>query len=153
MRNSRNRSLPNSTVAAVPCWIALLVAIAIPCNAIPAEITVIANLSVKASVLSAAELRGVFLETKTSLADGSRVEPVLLKTGSAHERFLKGFLGKSNAALETYYRGLVFTGRGLMPAIRDSEQEVVAYVARTRGAIGYVSVGANLGNVKVLAVQ
>jgi ABC-type phosphate transport system substrate-binding protein len=127
--------------------------IAAPGQAIPAEIRVIANPSIKSSVLSAAELRGVFLETKTSLADGNRAEPVLLKAGPAHETFVRHFLGKTNTALEAYYRSLVFTGRGLMPASRDTEDEVVAYVARTPGAIGYVSNTASLASVKILEIK
>ena len=42
-----------------------------------ADIKVIANPSVKASEMSVDELKGVFLATKTSLSDGSHVEPVL----------------------------------------------------------------------------
>ena len=54
--------------------------------------------------MSADELKGVFLATKTTLSDGSHVEPVIVKGGPVHEAFLKAYLGKSDAALETYYR-------------------------------------------------
>jgi TonB family protein len=39
-----------------------------------------------------------------------------------------------------------------MPREMSSDAEMVAYVARTRGAIGYVSGGANTDSVKVLTV-
>jgi len=38
-------------------------------------------------------------------------EPVLEKGGAAHEAFVKEYLGKTDTALQTYYRGLVFMGR------------------------------------------
>jgi len=41
--------------------------------------------------------------------------------------------------LQAYYSTLVFTGRGFTPKALESDAEVVAYVARTRGTVGYVS--------------
>jgi len=117
------------------------------------EVKVIANAGVTASSVSADELRGVFLVTKTALHDGSHVEPVLEKSGAAHEFFVKEYLGKTDAALQTYYRSLVFTGKASMPKAFASDADVVAYVAKTRGAIGYVSAGASTAGVKVLEVQ
>ena len=54
--------------------------------------------------------------------------------------------------MRTYYLGLVFTGKGSVPKEFGSDAEVVAYVARTRGAIGYVSVAASVEGVKTLVV-
>jgi len=118
-----------------------------------AELKVIANPSVGASSVTADELKGVFLATKTSLSDGSHVEPVLEKGGPAHESFLKEYLGKTDAALQTYYRSLLFTGKGIMPKTLASDAEVVEYVAKTKGTIGYVSAGANTSGVKTLEVR
>lgn len=118
-----------------------------------ADVKVIANASVGASSVSAEELKGVFLDTKSSLSDGSHVEPVLLKGGATHEAFLKDYVGKSGPALETYYRSLVFTGKGSMPKAFGSDAEVVAYVEKTKGAVGYVSATANTGSTKVLEVK
>lgn len=118
-----------------------------------ADLKVIANRSIGASEVSLEELKGVFLATRTSLSDGSHVEPVLEKDGPVHEAFLKGYLSKSDAALQTYYRSLVFTGKGSMPKMLATDAEVVAYVAKTKGAIGYVSVGASTAGVKTLDIK
>jgi TonB family protein len=115
------------------------------------NVKVIANSSVKADAISAADLRRVFLEERIALADGSHVEPVLEKGGPVHVAFLE-YLGISEDDLQTYYRTLVFTGKGSMPKELGSDAEVVAYVARTRGAIGYVSSAASLEGVKTLAI-
>jgi hypothetical protein len=88
-----------------------------------ADLKVIANPSVSASSVSAEELKGVFLATKTSLGDGSHVEPVLTKGGPVHEAFVKQYLGKTDAALQTYYRSLVFTGKASMPKISMPTQK------------------------------
>jgi hypothetical protein len=118
-----------------------------------ADIKVIANSSVGASAVSSDELKGVFLGTKTSLSDGSHVEPVLLKSGAVHEAFLKEYVGKTDDALNTYYRSLVFTGKGSMPKAFASDAEVVSFVEKTKGAIGYVGAGASAGSAKTLDVK
>lgn len=122
-------------------------------NAAAADLKIIANPSVGAASVSTEELKGVFLVTKTSLSDGTRVEPVLEKSGPTHEAFLKTYVGKSDAALQTYYRSLVFTGKAPMPKMLAGDAEVVAHVAKTRGAIGYVSAGASTAGVKTLEVR
>jgi len=121
--------------------------------AVAADVKIIANPSVGASSVTADELKGVFLATKTSLSDGSHVEPVLEKDGPAQEAFLKEFVGKTDSAFETYYRSLVFTGKASMPKVTASDADMVAYVAKTKGAIGYVSASAPTAGVKTLEVK
>jgi TonB family protein len=116
------------------------------------DVKIIANSSVRADSISASEIRGVFLEDKRSLRDGSHVEPVLAKGGSAHETFLKQYLGTSDDVLRTHYRTLVFTGTGDMPKSLGSDAEIVKYVASTRGAIGYVDIDAPVDGAKVLTI-
>jgi TonB family protein len=120
-------------------------------HALASGVKVIANPSVELDSISASELKSVFLEEKNSLR-GTHVEPVLARGGPAHEAFLRQYVGRTNADLQTYYRSLVFTGRGSMPKALASDAEVVAYVAKTRGAIGYVSPESSADGVRTLAV-
>jgi hypothetical protein len=131
----------------------LAVAGAMCFGTIAADLKVVANPSVGATSISSDDLKNVYLGTKSALGDGSRVQPVLEKHGQAHEAFLKEFIGKTDAALQTYYRSLVFTGKGSMPKAVDSDSEVVEYVAKTKGAIGYVSASASTAGVKILDVK
>jgi TonB family protein len=121
-------------------------------NALAGNVTVIANPSVKAEAISASEIKSVFLGERNSLRDGTHVEPVLSKGGPAHDTFLKDYLATNDDALQNYYRTRVFTGKGSMPKALRSDAEVVACVARTRGAIGYVSSTVTLDGVRTLAV-
>jgi hypothetical protein len=117
-----------------------------------ADVKVIANPSVSVSAVSSDDLKEVFLENMDSLG-GSHVQPVLLKGGPAHEAFLKSIMGKNDSVLQTYYRSLVFSGKGEMPKALPSDADVVAYVAKTKGAIGYVSEGTSTDGVKTLTVK
>ena len=135
------------------CLFAAVLLLFVSTSVMAAGLKVIANPSVSANSISADDLRDVFLEEKSALSDGSRVAPVLAKGGPAHESFVKQYLGKTNDTLQTYYRSLVFTGKGSMPKMLNSDAEMVSYIARTKGAIGYVSADANLEGVKTLEVK
>ncbi len=130
---------------------ALVLIMALP--AVAGDIKVVANPSVTADSISVAELRSVFLLQRRTLRDGSAVEPVLQKRGAPHEAFLRQYLNRDSEEIHIYYQGLVFTGKGSMPKQLDSDAEVVAYVAHTRGAIGYVSSGSPADGVRVLTVS
>jgi len=131
-------------------------AVAVCCSTAPAlaaDVKIIANASVSATEISAEEIKSIFLANKTSLGSGGHVEPVLEKGGAAHEEFLKTYLGKSDSALTAYYRSLVFTGKGAMPKALASDGEVAAYVAKTKGAIGYIAAASDPGAAKTLTVK
>jgi hypothetical protein len=133
-------------------WAVAVLALFIPLQAFATDFKVIANPSVTASSISAGDIKDVFLLDKDSLG-GGHVEPVLIKGGPTHEAFLKEFLGKSDSALQAFYRSLVFTGKASMPKALGSDAEVVAYVAKTKGAVGYVSGGTSTAGVKTLEVK
>jgi len=117
-----------------------------------AQVIVIAHPGLKAAAVSKRELRDVFTGAASDLGDGSHVSPVLLKQGATHDEFLAAYLGKNDAALRAGWRGLVFSGQATMPKSLESEAAVVEYVARTPGAIGYISKSTVHDNVKVLSV-
>ena len=123
-------------------------------RAFATDVKVIANSSVKTDIISVREIQRIFLGESSSLGNGTRVEPVLGIDGPVHKAFLQQYIGKTDEDLKTYYRALVFAGRGSMPRILASDAEVVAYVAKTRGAIGYVSsdIDTTVDGVKTLLV-
>jgi ABC-type phosphate transport system substrate-binding protein len=131
----------------------ILLLLALAMAGLAADVVIVANPSVRASSASAEELKLVFLGSKTSLSDGSAVEPVLAQSGAAHEAFLKTYVGKSDPALRNHFKGLVFTGKGSMPRSFASDAEIVAYVAKTKGAIGYVESPPTAPGVKQLAIK
>jgi hypothetical protein len=135
----------------------LLFAVAMMAAIVPtfsaAGIQVVANPSVHAASVSADDLKAVFLGNKKALPDGSNVEPVLAESGAAHDAFLKDVLGKSDQALRNYFKTLVFTGKGSMPKSFASDAEIIKYVAKTPGAIGYISASADAAGVKKIAIN
>jgi ABC-type phosphate transport system substrate-binding protein len=118
-----------------------------------AQVIVIANPSVKTSTVSKAELSDVFTGNATTLKDGSRAVPILLKAGTAHEEFLQAYIGRSDSAYRAGWRSLVFSGQGAMPKSVESDAAVVDFVSHNAGAIGYIGKNTPHDGVKVLAVK
>jgi ABC-type phosphate transport system substrate-binding protein len=61
--------------------------------------------------------------------------------------------GRSALAMKTFWQKRVFAGRDTPPIEKASDDEVVAYVKATPGAIGYVAPGTALTGVKVLELK
>ena len=118
-----------------------------------AQVVVIANPSVKAADVSIADLRDVFTGAASTLKDGSRVTPVLLKPGPVNDSFLTLYVGRSDSAFRANWRSLLFSGQGVMPRTFESETAMVEYVAHTPGAIGYVAKSTSHESVKTLSVR
>ncbi len=131
--------------------LAVVILLTVSCIAGAADFVVVANTSIAQSEVSSDDLKQIFLGSKTSLA-GAGVEPVLGQQGTAHEAVL-GLTGKSDTALRNHFKSLVFTGKGAMPKAFPTDVAIVQYVAKTKGAIGYISPATPVTGVKQLAVK
>jgi hypothetical protein len=115
------------------------------------DVVLVANRGVQISAITNADLRAIFMGTRTRFPDGSHAVPVTLKGGAAHEVFLKNYLGEGPQEFRSQWRKLVFTGQGAMPKAFDSESALIEYVAVTPGAVGYASRISSQDQVKLLA--
>ena len=114
------------------------------------DVVLVANKGVKISEITNADLRAIFLGTKTRFSDGSHAVPVTLKGGPVHEVFLRNYVGEDPEEFRSQWRKVVFTGEGAMPKAFDSESSLIEYVADTPGAVGYVSRISSQGGVRIL---
>lgn len=96
--------------------------------------------------LTADEVSRMFLKRTTQWADGSEIVPVdQVESASVRETFSQDVHGKSVSAIKSYWQRQIFSGRGVPPAERASNAEVLAFVRANPAAIGYVRAGINLG--------
>jgi ABC-type phosphate transport system substrate-binding protein len=99
-------------------------------------------------------LSDAFLKKTTRWTDGETLRPVDLRAdSSARKRFSESVLKRSVAAVRSYWAQRIFSGRGVPPPELDSDDSVIEYVLKHRGAVGYVSGGAKLGSAKVVPIQ
>ena len=120
----------------------------------PRSFQVIVNRSNPVSDLTRSEVSAIFMKRMRSWRDGSEIVAVDQPARSAlRDAFSRAIHEKSVAFVSRYWQRLIFSGRGIPPAVAASDEEVIAFVTRNRGAIGYVSHSAVLtDDVKVLAV-
>ncbi len=88
--------------------------------------------------IAESEVRAMFLGRRTVWPDGRSVTVVAAATGPAHDGLVR-LLGKTSQQFLNGWKKLLFTGNGSMPKMLAGDQEVVAYVAQTPGAIGYIA--------------
>lgn len=99
-------------------------------------------------------LAAVFLRKATSWPNGDPVEPVdLPRASSVRAAFSGEVLGRTVAAVKSYWQQIIFSGRGLPPPELDSEEAVVRYVNEHLGGVGYVSQNVDIGAAKVVGVR
>jgi ABC-type phosphate transport system substrate-binding protein len=102
--------------------------------------------------LTRAALANLFLKRNTTWQNGSTVQPVEPAAGPVHEKFCAEVLGKSAAAVRTYWTRLTFAGRDTPPVEKNADDEVVSFVRNTPGAIGYVSESTSSNGVATVTV-
>ncbi len=99
-------------------------------------------------------LADAFLKKTTQWPGGLSIEPVDLKSASAvRAAFSESVLKRSVTAVKHYWQQIIFSGRGVPPPELDSDADVVDYVLRHKGGVGYVSPAATIKNARVIAIR
>jgi ABC-type phosphate transport system substrate-binding protein len=99
-------------------------------------------------------LEDAFLKKVTRWPNDETIRPVDLPARSPiRRRFTMEVLGRTVDAVKLYWQQRIFSGRDVPPPELDTDAEVVQYVLRHGGAVGYVSGGASLDGSKVLGVR
>jgi ABC-type phosphate transport system substrate-binding protein len=120
----------------------------------PAAFRVVVNSDNRASSITQELLASLFLKKVSHWDTGARAQPVDQQPSSAvRQHFSQTVLKRSVAAVRSYWQQRIFSGRGVPPPALDSDQAVISYVRKEKGAVGYVSPNARLDGVKVLAVK
>lgn len=116
------------------------------------EIVVIVNKGVEEESISKADLSNILLAKMTKWTNKKKIVVTTLKSGPVHESFLKTHTKKTPSQFEAFWKKLVFTGKAKQPKAFKTEDELVAYVAKTEHAIGYIAAGTKHDAVKELTI-
>lgn len=118
------------------------------------EVVFIANTDIPVSSLTRDEVKRIFLGKKTAWEDdGGKIVFAVQKKTDASTLFFTKYVGKSLYQYSIYWKKRVFTGKGKAPLTFPSDLELAAFVSKTPGAIGYVSAGTPIENVKTILVR
>ena len=120
----------------------------------PPEFRILINPENPATSLSREFVTDVFLKRTTRWHDGEQAHPADQRADtSVRKSFSDAVLRRSVSAVKRYWQQRIFSGRDLPPPELESDDAVVGYVLKHRGAIGYVSGSAKLGRAKAVSVQ
>lgn len=114
---------------------------------------IVANPKVKIDAIAKSDLRDIFTGASSNYGDGSRAVPVILQSGPVQEKFLKNYVGKSDAAFRAAWRSVVFSGQGTLPRSMAGDAAAIDYIASVPGAIGYVGTLPEGAKVKSITVK
>lgn len=96
----------------------------------------------------------VFLKKVTRWPQDLAARPVDLADDSpVRRRFSEDVLKRSVPAVKAFWQQAIFSGRNVPPPEVDSDQEVIKFVLRNAGGIGYVSGTASLEGAKVVVLR
>jgi ABC-type phosphate transport system substrate-binding protein len=122
-------------------------------NAWAGDVVIVANPITATPTLTKDDIQAIYTGRKTRWNSGGTIVPVLLEEDSIHSSFLSAYIQKTPAQFDTWWKKLVFTGKASPLRSMKTEREVVAFVSRTEGAIGYVSRGAASDSVRIIEIQ
>jgi ABC-type phosphate transport system substrate-binding protein len=118
-----------------------------------AELVIIANSAQSGPNLEAKDLERIYMGKLSRWDNDEAIVPVMLKGGPVHEAFVKSYLDRSPHRFVTYWRQMIFTGKGTPPRSFASEEELIAFVAATPGSVGYASAVTVGQDVKIMAIS
>jgi hypothetical protein len=122
----------------------------IPAGAGAAELVVVAHPAIPETTIDNKDVQRIFLGKQTQWRDDTTIVPVMLKSDPLHDDFIERFVGRSVPRFVTYWRQMVFTGKGVPPKLFASESELIDFVAATPGSVGFTSAKADMAGVKIL---
>lgn len=95
--------------------------------------------SVKVETIQLKELRAIYAMRRSQWQDGAQVHLAVYNNDhELHREFSKELLAVFPHQLQTRWDKLVYSGRAAPPARFTTEAAMIAYVASTPGAVGYI---------------
>jgi ABC-type phosphate transport system substrate-binding protein len=118
------------------------------------EFRVVVHEGVRGTQISRQALSTIYMERFARWSDQTPVTPIDQSLQApARKTFTSRVIGQPVSAVMAHWHRRMADGRGRPPSVLGSDDEVLAFVAQNRGAVGYVSAAAEIpAGVKVLAL-
>ena len=118
------------------------------------QIAVVVNQGNEIKSVTLQSLQDIYAGNKVSWSNNHKIFPVSMKSNlEVSQSFFEQALGKSPREMKWAWIRLTLSGEGAPPKVVGSEAEMLLYIAKNEGAIGFVGVDKVNDSVKVLAVQ
>ncbi len=116
-----------------------------------ADVAVVVSVD-NASAVSTDDLKRIFLGKQKKYSGGDSIELILQNASNTLDgEFNEKVLSRSPKQMKAYWSKLIFTGKGSEPKRVAGDADVVAAIAASPNAIGYVEPASVNDSVKVVA--
>jgi len=121
-------------------------------HAFAGDVMIIANTSVPVDTLSPEDVKNIFLGKIVKWPNDDRINIVLNKSADTHKEFLRKYIKRTDSQFDSVWRQNMFTGQGRIPVRKNTDADLVSYVAQTNGAVSYIAADVKLPDgVKILS--
>jgi len=126
----------------------------VPAVATSQDFKVVVNEANSSETISKQQLENIFMKRAGTWSNGQPALPVDQgASSSTRYGFSMVIFGRDVNAIKSHWQRQIFSGRGVPPPEKASDEEVLAFVRANPGAIGYVSSDTAVGSgVKVLDI-
>lgn len=127
-----------------------IVAALMPFSIVWADLYIIANKELPAAQLGKDDIAAIYLLKKKHWENGEDIMPINLPAqADARNRFTAEIFDSTPEKLGSYWDKMLFKGE-TPPVTQNSEQAVILFVERIKGAIGYVETKPQSPQIKIL---
>jgi hypothetical protein len=120
-------------------------------TAFSSPLVVVAGNSFRASSLTKSDVEAIFLQKKVIGPGQQDLVPVFLPDSSEPAtQFAQIVLGKTVKQLRAYWNLKVLTGRLKPPVVVESTEELIRFLNRNNGSLGYMNESSLREGLKVL---
>ncbi len=142
-------------IACVLTAVVLWTGLALPASAEGGgDFVVIVNEQNQTTSVSRDFLADAFLKKASRWDGGEIIHPVDRRAdASVRKSFSNDVIKRTVAAVRSYWQQRIFSGGALPPPEFDSDEDVVRYVAKYSGGVGYVSPSAKLVGTRAIVVR
>ncbi len=122
----------------------------IPFSSAKAELYIIGNKDLPSEQLEKSEIAAIYLLKKKHWENGEDIMPINLPAqADARTHFTAQIFDSTPEKLGSYWDKMLFKGE-TPPVTQNSEQAVIMFVERVKGAIGYVETKPQSSQIKIL---
>lgn len=114
----------------------------------------IVHTSNPSTTVTSAQCQSIFMKKTRAWPNGVAIQVVdQVLDAPARAAFSTQVLKKAARSVKNLWQQAIFSGSAIPPPELATDHDVIAFVARTPGAVGYVGAGSATAGVKVMVVR
>ena len=117
------------------------------------EIALVVNPENSLSGITWRAAERIFLNKKTEWNQGEHIHAVINNDPEVYAAFCRQILKKTPLQYLLYRKRMLFNGTGIPPLVMNNDEEVKAYVASSKDAIGFIRKDSLDSSVKQLVIR